>query len=139
LHLTIIGIESTINAGLPGEPKPASSIEGEGIEIGISSLFRQRPDLYRLRLRFDADDRVQPAICDVGGTVGSNDHAVRCGALTEWDPLDLARCGIEPAEDTGMLAGVPNGAVRCGRNIVRMIIRRDRVVVDFCRGGFAGT
>jgi hypothetical protein len=77
--------------------------------------------------------------CQIDAGLVSGQHAVRCGALTEWDTLDLAGRGIEPAEDTGMLAGVPNGAVRCGRNIVRMIIGRDRVILDFCRRGSAGT
>src|SRR5215813_8172821 len=120
-------IDAAVNAGLSGEPQDALLIEGGGVEIRVGEFPRQGEKLYLPRHRIDTRDRVLSALGDPRSTVRPDDHAVRSGTRPEGDLVVLAGLGIEPAKDALLLAAVPHRPVRGGRDVMRIVARRQLI------------
>ena len=100
------------------------------LRLAFAKPFGSGNSFTALRLRIDARDRVLPALGDPGRAVRPDDHAVRRRALAERDLLDLAGLRIEDAERALALRRVPDGAVRRGRDVVRMRAARRLEIGD---------
>src|SRR5262249_23306166 len=75
---------------------------------------------------------IEAAVSQPHRTIRGDDHAMRCGSLTKWNLLVLARLRIKLAEETFALAGVPDGTVRCRCHVMRIGTCRQLVVTDLC-------
>jgi len=119
-----------VDAALPREPEHAISVEGGCVEIGVAALLREREGLYVFGFRIDPHDRVEAAIRDPGGAVGTDDHAMRRRLLAQFNLSDGACVGIEPPERSQALSSVPDRSVGGGGNIVRTGSFRNGIVAD---------
>ena len=130
IDLSARRIDTSVDAGLAGEPEDAALVEGRRVEIGLLESLRQRKELHLFAFRIDARDRVQPGLGDPRRAVRPGDHAMRRRALAERHLLHLAGSRVENAERALVLRRVPDRAVGRGRDIVRMRALRDGEVAD---------
>src|SRR5262249_19812842 len=89
LHIARLRVEPAVDADLPGEPNPASAVEGRRVEVyGWHPLWRKWPHLDHFRRGVDAHDRVLAAISEPRRAIRSHNDALRCRTLAERDAFD---------------------------------------------------
>src|SRR5205823_946534 len=132
LDLAALGIDTAIDAALPGEPVDALLVEGSRIEVGARKVARQREYLGGARARIETHDCVLPAVGEPGSAIRTLDNAVRCRSRPKRNVFGLIGFGIENAQHTFRLARIPDRPVGARRNVMWKGSLRKLVKGDLC-------